>query len=237
MFTGARRRVRVDSSVPVIYNSADYDWYVHPVCHESVRRFDFGTSQGTWSSTSRAPSQLPAARTHLDAIRAMSELATRLLDDLKASMRASQPTRRDTLRFLRAEIHNAEIDRGRTLSDDEIVAIIRRQIKQRRDSIEQFARGNRQDLVQAESDQIEILQSYLPPEMSHDELLAIAREAVAEVGATNPRDLGKLMPALRSRVGSRADGAAIANAAREALSTAAGAESGTGSTRAEPSSQ
>lgn len=153
-------------------------------------------------------------------------------------MRASQPTRRDTLRFLRAEIHNAEIERGRPLSDEEIVAIVRRQIKQRRDSIEQFARGNRQDLVQAESDQIAILQSYLPPEMSHEELLAIAREVVAEVGATGPRDLGKLMPALRSRVGSSADGAAIAQAAREALSAvAAGAEPGTGTAKAGPPAQ
>lgn len=147
----------------------------------------------------------------------MSALATRLLDDLKAAMRGSDVTRRETLRFLRAEIHNQEIERRRPLTDDEIVAVVQRQIKQRRDSIEQFARGGRQDLVAAEEAQLQVLVSYLPPQLSYDDVLGIARAVVQELGAKGPKDMGRVVPVLRARVQSRAEGSVIAAAAREAL--------------------
>ena len=147
----------------------------------------------------------------------MTELTSRLLDDLKAAMRSGDATRRDVLRFLRADVHNVEIERGHPLSDDEVIAVIRRQIKQRRDSIEQFARGGRQDLVESEERQIVVLQEYLPPEMSREELLTLARAVASEVGAVSPRDMGRLMPALRARVGTRAEGGLVAEAARSVL--------------------
>ena len=148
----------------------------------------------------------------------MSELATRLLDDLKDAMRSSDVTRRETLRFLRSDIHNQEIERGRALTDPEIVQVVQRQIKQRRDSIEQFARGGRQDLVTAEEAQITVLESYLPPQRSYEEVLAEAREVVRELGAIGPRDMGRVMPVLRERLGPSAEGSVVAAAAREALS-------------------
>ncbi len=147
----------------------------------------------------------------------MSALAQRLLDDLQQAVRAGDVTRRETLRFLRADIKNAEIERGRPLTDEEIIEVIRRQIKLRRDAIEQFAQGGRQDLVEREQAQIAVLQEYLPPQLSDEELLHLAREVARELGASGPRDMGRLMPILRERVGARAEGRAIAEAARRAL--------------------
>lgn len=147
----------------------------------------------------------------------MSELAKRLLEDLKEAMRASDVTRRDGLRFLRSEIHNAEISQGRPLTDDEILALIQRQIKQRRDAMEQFAAGNRQDLVEAEKKQIELLQSYLPAPLSREELVALVQEMAREHGATEIKDMGRLMPLVRERVGARAEGREVAEVVRGVL--------------------
>jgi len=147
----------------------------------------------------------------------MNELSNRLQSDLKEAMRSSDTTRRDVLRFLRSEIHNVEIERGHALSDDEIVEVVVRQIKQRRDAIEQFARGGRQDLVDAETAQIAILDAYLPPQLSPAEVLELAREVVGESGGTGLRDLGRIIPILRERVGARAPGNLVTQAARTAL--------------------
>lgn len=153
----------------------------------------------------------------------MSTLAERLLADLQEAVRTSDVTRREVIRFLRAEIKNREIDKGRPLTDDEIVEVIRRQIKMRREAIEQFRQGGRQDLVEREEAQIRVLESYLPQQLSPEELLELARAVVREVGATGPRDMGRVMPVLRERVGPRAEGRAIAEAAQRALAEVADA--------------
>ena len=147
----------------------------------------------------------------------MSDLSLRLQNELKEAMRSSDTTRRDVVRFLRSEIHNVEIERGRPLSDDEIIAVVQRQIKQRHDSIEQFDRGGRQDLVDIERGQIAILERYLPPQLSDGDVLEIAREVVQELQASGPGDMGRVMPILRQRIGSRAQGNVVAQAARAAL--------------------
>lgn len=148
----------------------------------------------------------------------MSDLSSQLLDDLKTAMRASDANRRDVLRFLRAELQNLEIERHRPLTDQEIIEVIRRQVKRRRESIDHFARGGRQDLVAAEESEIEILEQYLPEQMSYEAVLAIAQDVVRELGASGPKDMGKVMPALRARIGADAEGGVVAAAAREALS-------------------
>ena len=150
-------------------------------------------------------------------IQHMSDLASRLQSDLKDAVRSSDTTRRDVVRFLRAEIHNVEIERGRPLSDDEIVSVVQRQIKQRHDSIEQFSRGGRQDLVDAEKAQIAILEHYLPPQLSEEELMRLARDVVGSLGASGPGDMGRVISELRERVGQRASGSAVATAARTVL--------------------
>jgi|ThiBio_1000_plan_1041568.scaffolds.fasta_scaffold17554_2 uncharacterized protein YqeY len=147
----------------------------------------------------------------------MNDLSARLQTDLKEAVRSGDRTRRDVIRFLRADIHNVEIERGHALSDGEITDVIMRQIKQRRDSIEQFARGGRQDLVDAEQGQIAVLETYLPPQLTPSEVLEFAREVVAESGASGLGDLGRVIPMLRERLGPRAAGNVVAQAARTAL--------------------
>lgn len=137
-------------------------------------------------------------------------------------MRSSDTTLRDVVRFLRSEIHNVEIERGRPLTDDEIVAVVQRQIKQRYDSIEQFDRGGRQDLVESERAQVAILERYLPPQLSDDDVLNEARNVVRELQASGPNDMGRVMPVLRDRIGPRAQGNVVAQAARTALTEVRG---------------
>jgi uncharacterized protein len=147
----------------------------------------------------------------------MTTIAERLVSDLGTAMREKDTDRRDVLRYLRSEVKNAEIEKGRELTDDEVLSVIQRQIKQRRESIEQFQKGNRQDLVDAEQAQIVILETYLPPQLGQDELEQIAHDLAAEHDLAGARDMGKLMGPLREKVGTRAEGRAISDAARTVL--------------------
>lgn len=167
-------------------------------------------------------------------------LDQQLTNDLKESMRAGDTARRDVIRFLRAALKNAQIarvqvpddlaedgvaeaevarsaDRDRPLSDDEELAVLKRQIKQRQDSIEQFERAGRPDLVEREEAQLAILQAYLPAGLSADEIEALVRAVVAETGATGPSDMKVVMPALLARAAGRADSRALSDAAKRAL--------------------
>jgi uncharacterized protein len=147
----------------------------------------------------------------------MTSIAERLLNDLRTAMRDRDKPRRELMQFTRSEIHNEEIRQGRELSDDEILDLIRRQIKQRRDSMEQFEAGGRQDLVDAESSHIAVLQQYLPAQLSSEELEKIAGDIAAQLDLAGPADMGKLMPPLREAVGARAEGRDVAQAARSVL--------------------
>ncbi|ACM04894.1 MULTISPECIES: GatB/YqeY domain-containing protein [Thermomicrobium] len=171
-------------------------------------------SRSRWSARAQNPTTRGNER--------VSTLAERLLADLQEAVKTGDVTRREVIRFLRAEIKNREIDKGRPLTDEEIIEVIRRQIKMRREAIEQFAQGGRQDLVEREEAQIRVLETYLPQQLSPDELMELARAVVREVGATGPRDMGRVMPVLRERVGPRAEGRAIAEAAQKALAEVAG---------------
>jgi uncharacterized protein len=144
-------------------------------------------------------------------------LDDQLARDMQAAMRAGEKRRRDVIRFLRAAIKNAAIERGRALTDDEILGIVRYQIKQRRESIDQFRKGNRADLVDEEEAQIAILEPYLPAQMDDAELHGIVRRVAAELHACGPRDMSKLMPALQAATAGRADGRRLSEAARAEL--------------------
>ena len=132
-------------------------------------------------------------------------------------MRASDHNTRDVIRFILSVVKNAEIDVGRELTQIEEVALLRRQAKQREDSIEQFQLGRRTDLVERERAQLTVLQRYLPPEISKTDLAALVDEAIAETGATGPSDMGKLMAALTQRSAGRFDGRRLSLAAKQAL--------------------
>ena len=147
----------------------------------------------------------------------MTSIAERLVSDLGTAMRDKDAQRRDVLRYLRSEIKNAEIEKGRDLTEDEVQSVIQRQIKQRKESIEQFERGNRQDLVDAEQAQILILQEYLPPQLDSSELQRIATDIAAQLGLSGSKDMGKLMEPLRAKVGTQAEGRAVSNAAKKVL--------------------
>ena len=142
----------------------------------------------------------------------------RLEADLKAAMRAGDTETRDTARYILAAIKNAEIDRRGALAPAEEEAVLRRLAKQLADAIDQYRAGGREDLAAREERQLAILQRYLPAALTDDELATLVADVVREVGATGPKDMGKMMPILIERAAGRADGRRLSAAARTALS-------------------
>lgn len=149
-------------------------------------------------------------------------IAAQVEADLKDAMRAGDTARRDALRLLRAAIKNAEIERRGSdpapFSDRDVRAVIQRQIKQRRDSIEQFRNGHREDLAAKEEAELTIFQSYLPQAMDEDAMRAVVAAVIAETGAQSVKEMGRVMPAVLARVGDAADRGALAAIVRQALS-------------------
>ncbi|MGQ0751982.1 MAG: GatB/YqeY domain-containing protein [Betaproteobacteria bacterium] len=132
-------------------------------------------------------------------------LKTRINDDVKAAMRAGDARRRDALRLLLAALKQREVDERKELGDADVVAVIDKMIKQRRDSITQFEQGGRQDLADAEKFELSVLQAYLPQAMSDAEIEAAVSEAINDSGAQGMADIGKVMAALKPRLAGRAD--------------------------------
>jgi uncharacterized protein YqeY len=145
-------------------------------------------------------------------------IVQQIRDSLPQAVRAGDTRRRDIVRLLIAALDNARIAAGHELSDDEAVQALQREAKQRRDSIEQFQAAGRIDLVEREQAELDVLREYLPAEWDDAELLAAARAVIAEVGATGPRDVGKVMAPLMKRVAGRAEGARVSAVVREQLS-------------------
>ncbi|MFO7274887.1 MAG: GatB/YqeY domain-containing protein [Bacillota bacterium] len=146
-------------------------------------------------------------------------LNERLTEDMKAALKAGPAgkLRLETIRFLRAAIKNAEIEKHAPLSDDEILGIITKQVKQLRESLADFQRSNRQDLVEKTEAEIAILSEYLPKQLSADEVRDLARTVIAQVGAQGPKDMGKVMGPLMAQVRGRADGKMVQQIVKELL--------------------
>ena len=137
-------------------------------------------------------------------------LKDRLDEDLKSAIRAQDALRRNVLRSLRSEVHNEEIAQQKPLEDDDaIVGVISRQVRQRRESISEFRKGRRDDLVQREESELAVLLEYLPQQLTPEEIADLAREAVGEVGARGPGDKGRVMGKLMPLVRGRADGSVV----------------------------
>jgi uncharacterized protein YqeY len=145
-------------------------------------------------------------------------LQDQLSADLKDAMRERDDRRRDVLRYTLSQLHNAEIAHGGELDDQAAQAALLAEAKRRRESIEEFRKGGRQDLVKKEEAELAILAPYLPEQLSPDDILAAARKVIADTGATSPKDIGKVMPALMAEVRGRADGAQVSQIVRELLS-------------------
>jgi hypothetical protein len=146
-------------------------------------------------------------------------LEEKILNDYKEAMKARDSIRASTLSFLRAALANATIEkRNKPLDDNEVIVVIKRQIKQHQDSIEQFKKGNRQDLVDKETAELKILESYLPKQLSADEIKKIIEEIVTATGASSPKDMGKVMKEVMAKVGGSADGKLVSDLVKERLS-------------------
>ena len=133
----------------------------------------------------------------------------RLEADITAAMRSRNQQRLDALRYLKSAINRVEIDRRITLDDAGVTDVVVRQVKDRRDSIRMFEEGNRPDLVAKESADLGVLEEYLPPQMSDDELTQLVQEVIRQVGAETIRDKGKVMGRLMPQVQGKADGAQV----------------------------
>lgn len=138
-------------------------------------------------------------------------------NDLKAAMKAGEKTKVSTLRLLIAALKNERIQAGRELTADEIEAVVRRAVKQRKDSIEHYARGGRQDLVDTEKAELTVLEGYLPAGLSDTELESAIRDIVAEKGFSTAKDVGLVMKELMARHRGRVDGKRAQETARRIL--------------------
>jgi uncharacterized protein len=147
-------------------------------------------------------------------------LQERVQTDIATAMRAGDGLRRDVLRMVASAAYNVEKREGHPLTDDEYLAVLSREVKTRRESVEAFRAGGREDLVAREEAEIAVIAEYLPAALSEDEVHALVDEAIAATGATSPRDLGKVMGWLAPRTRGRADGKRVSELVAQALAGA-----------------
>ncbi|MCB0360778.1 MAG: GatB/YqeY domain-containing protein [Bdellovibrionales bacterium] len=134
---------------------------------------------------------------------------TKIKSDLVQAMKAKDTERVSVIRMVQAELQKREIDKRAPLSEDEFLKLVSTLIKQRRESEEAFKKGGREDLAEKESREAEMLQGYLPPQLSDEELESIVVSAISETGATSVKEMGKVMQAVMPKVAGRADGKRI----------------------------
>ena len=144
-------------------------------------------------------------------------LPERLSADLNEAMKSGKKTRVAALRMIKAAIKNAEIAQGKPLDDAGLVAVLSREVKQRRESIAEFKKANRQDAVDNEEAQLAVVLEYLPQQMSGEEIEGLVREVIDKIGAQGPRDKGKVMSQLMPQVKGKADGQLVNEIVTQAL--------------------
>ena len=147
-------------------------------------------------------------------------LQQRLESAMRDSMRARDEQRTQTLRMAMAAAQNQRIARGRDLTDEEVVDVLTKQVKQRRESIAMFRDAGREDRAAAEEAEAAILAEFLPEQLSEDEIVSLARAAIAETGASSPSDMGRVMGTLSPRTKGRADGRVVSDVVRRLLAEA-----------------
>jgi uncharacterized protein len=144
-------------------------------------------------------------------------LKERITEDMKSAMRAGDKERLGTIRLALAAIKQREVDERITLDDGQVLAVLEKMIKQRREAITQFQAGNRPDLVAKETAEVTVLEAYLPARLSDAELDAIIAGAIASTGATSPKDMGKVIAAVKAQAQGRADMGAVSARVKEKL--------------------
>lgn len=144
-------------------------------------------------------------------------LKEKLMEDLKSAMRNKEKRRKDTITMLRAAVKQREVDERQEMADDEILALIGKQVKQKRESIKDFQKAERVDLVEQAEEEIEILLAYLPEQLTEEEIDELVREAIVQTGASSMRDMGRIMGVVMPKVKGRADGSLISQSAKKLL--------------------
>ena len=146
-------------------------------------------------------------------------LKEKLVADLKDAMLAKDEVRVSTLRMLKAAVMKFEVSgtEKKDATDDDIISILKKEVKSRKDSVEQFRAGNREDLAKKEEAELKVLEVYLPEQMSEEQVREIAKKVIAEVGAASPADMGKVMGALMGHVKGKADGGVVNKVVKELL--------------------
>jgi uncharacterized protein YqeY len=149
---------------------------------------------------------------------ARASLRERINEDMKAAMRAKDAPRLSAIRLLQAAIKQKEVDERITVDDSGVLGIVEKLIKQRKDSIEQFGKAGRTDLVDKERAELDLLSMYLPQQMSEAELVVVVDAAIAEAGAAGPQAIGKVMALLKGRIAGRADMSQVSALVKKRLS-------------------
>lgn len=144
-------------------------------------------------------------------------LRDKIGEDMREAMKARDASRVSTLRMLMTAVKNAEIDRGHALDDDEVIEVASKEAKRRKESIEAFKGGGRDDLAAKEAAELVVLEAYLPAGLSEDELARLVDETIAETGASEPKQMGEVMKVLMPKVRGRADGAAVSAMVKQRL--------------------
>jgi uncharacterized protein YqeY len=146
-------------------------------------------------------------------------LAQQLDQALKTALKSQQPVAASTLRMLKSAIHYREVELQRSLSEDELLAVVATQAKQRREAVAEYNKAARPDLAKKEEEELSILLSFLPQQLTVEECEAEVSGIIAELGASGPKDLGRVMKAVMARLAGRADGKVIQEMARRRLSS------------------
>jgi len=144
-------------------------------------------------------------------------LRDRIADEMRAAMKAREQTRVSTLRMLMASMKNTQVEKGHELSDDEVLEVVAREAKRRRESMEAFEKGGRAELVEKEGAELAVLAAYLPEQLGDDQLAKLVDDAIAETGASTPKEMGAVMKVVMGKVKGRADGAAVSAMVRARL--------------------
>jgi len=144
-------------------------------------------------------------------------LEDQILEDMKSAMKAGHKAELATIRMIRAQLKDARIDKGSDLSEEEVVTVLQQAAKRRRESIDMYQKGNRQDLVEKEQEELKIVQKYLPEQMSEEEIKQLIAQNIAKLGITSEKDIGKLMGNIMTLAKGKADGKVVQQLARTAL--------------------
>ena len=145
------------------------------------------------------------------------QLSEKLSNDYKDALRSGDKGKVSILRMIKAAVKNKEIEKGTSLTDDEIYTIFRMFVKRANESIDQFSKAGRMDLAEKEKEELAIIQNYLPKQLGEDEVKGLIKDAISEVGAAGPKDMGKVMKLVMSKTKGQADGKFVNNLVKEIL--------------------